>query len=340
MEKRESTIDIMKGIGILLVIAGHTNLDNISKHVIMSFHMPLFFIIAGYLYKPNCNYWAKLRKDFKRLIVPYLLTSLITMFTYLIISDNYHSIIIHFAKAIFHADTEDHTSLIWAHVSKIGPIWFLFALFWCRISYNLIHCILPSRKYLIIILISITAVIVDRYIINLPFSILPGLSSMIFYLIGDFIHHNGISMRLIFICALCWITHLLFSEIDMCICLYKIYPIDICGAVFGTTVIYFVSRLFMQFLILSNIFSYFGRISLIILCAHTFEWSFNIQNRLADQIWVIIFFTEVIICILLSLLWINLKYIALSFLEKNNFTSSSFPKPHNKIQKREQVGGK
>lgn len=43
MEKRESTIDIMKGIGILLVIAGHTNLDNISKHVIMSFHMPLFF---------------------------------------------------------------------------------------------------------------------------------------------------------------------------------------------------------------------------------------------------------------------------------------------------------
>lgn len=40
-------IDIMKGIAILCVILEHIdNCPEILKHLITSFHMPLFFIIA------------------------------------------------------------------------------------------------------------------------------------------------------------------------------------------------------------------------------------------------------------------------------------------------------
>lgn len=40
---RDVTIDIMKGIGIMAVIAGHTNPDIITGKTIYSFYMPLFF---------------------------------------------------------------------------------------------------------------------------------------------------------------------------------------------------------------------------------------------------------------------------------------------------------
>ena len=48
--KRLDYMDAVKGIGILLVVMGH-NLQGIPALTswIYSFHMPLFFIVTGYL---------------------------------------------------------------------------------------------------------------------------------------------------------------------------------------------------------------------------------------------------------------------------------------------------
>lgn len=50
MQQRNITFDIMKGIGILLVIVGHLNLIPMDpyRRIIFSFHMPLFLILSGY----------------------------------------------------------------------------------------------------------------------------------------------------------------------------------------------------------------------------------------------------------------------------------------------------
>jgi hypothetical protein len=52
--KRLDWIDIAKGIAIILVIVGHT-VPNPSplRHAIFSFHMPVFFILAGYTFRPK-----------------------------------------------------------------------------------------------------------------------------------------------------------------------------------------------------------------------------------------------------------------------------------------------
>ncbi len=47
-EKRIEWIDVLKGIGIILVILGHTHV--LFRTYIFSFHMPLFFFISGYLF--------------------------------------------------------------------------------------------------------------------------------------------------------------------------------------------------------------------------------------------------------------------------------------------------
>lgn len=73
-------IYIAKGIGFVLVVCGHYVPDGSpafwrSVHdVVWQFHMPLFFILAGYLYKgtPIAHYSAHVRKKIRRLVLPYI----------------------------------------------------------------------------------------------------------------------------------------------------------------------------------------------------------------------------------------------------------------------------
>ncbi|MDR1896636.1 MAG: acyltransferase family protein [Prevotellaceae bacterium] len=69
-KKRENIFDIMKGVGIILMIIGHGPIPLLLRNFIFSFHMPLFFIISGFFFKPRLYY--TFFNDFKRLILPYL----------------------------------------------------------------------------------------------------------------------------------------------------------------------------------------------------------------------------------------------------------------------------
>ena len=57
MEKtnRNYSIDVARGIAIVLVIVGHAigDIYNPVNRVILSFHMPLFFLLSGYLFRPE-----------------------------------------------------------------------------------------------------------------------------------------------------------------------------------------------------------------------------------------------------------------------------------------------
>ena len=50
-KKKNGVISILKGIGIILVVIGHSRCPDVLNNWIFSFHMPLFFIASGYLYK-------------------------------------------------------------------------------------------------------------------------------------------------------------------------------------------------------------------------------------------------------------------------------------------------
>ena len=51
---RQNWIDWSKSIGIYLVVLGHCSFFNKDiEGFIYTFHMPLFFMISGYLYKGN-----------------------------------------------------------------------------------------------------------------------------------------------------------------------------------------------------------------------------------------------------------------------------------------------
>ena len=91
MKERYKELDLMKGIGILLVYLGHSfNFPNFKwtkilfflGSTIYSFHMPLFFFISGLL--SNTNKEINLNKFYKgklkRLLVPYFFINLVDFF--------------------------------------------------------------------------------------------------------------------------------------------------------------------------------------------------------------------------------------------------------------------
>lgn len=88
MKERYKELDLMKGIGIILVYLGHSfNLNNLEWNKVFvylyratySFHMPLFFFISGLL--SNTNNEINLEKFYKgkikRLLIPYFFINLI-----------------------------------------------------------------------------------------------------------------------------------------------------------------------------------------------------------------------------------------------------------------------
>lgn len=62
---RYSSLDIAKGLGIILVVLGHIIPENIwARSIIYSFHMPLFFLISGFFPAKNDEqfFWGYLKR--------------------------------------------------------------------------------------------------------------------------------------------------------------------------------------------------------------------------------------------------------------------------------------
>lgn len=67
-KNRFQWIDILKGIGIICVIMGHSMH---SARWVFSFHMPLFFIVGGFLFHKN-SFCKHFTKTIIRIVVPHI----------------------------------------------------------------------------------------------------------------------------------------------------------------------------------------------------------------------------------------------------------------------------
>ena len=78
MKERDITLDVLRGIGIFLVVFAHTNITRISS-IVYTFHMPLFFLVSGCaLSYSSQRKSVGIMRYVRSLAVPYLVFSLIT----------------------------------------------------------------------------------------------------------------------------------------------------------------------------------------------------------------------------------------------------------------------
>jgi fucose 4-O-acetylase-like acetyltransferase len=135
--RRDESLDIAKGFGILLVVLGHcleglktsgffpitVAWPTLTIFAIYLFHMPLFFVVSGHLasgkHRPAGTTLARLVPT---IVYPYFLWSILEglMLVYLSKYTNSHISISSLYKILWH---------------PIVPYWFLYALFVCHVGY-------------------------------------------------------------------------------------------------------------------------------------------------------------------------------------------------------------
>lgn len=285
MNKRNTAIDIAKAIGIVLMILGHCwEIPYMPiRHLIFTFHMPLFFIISGYFYH-NKGIKQSLVQDAKHLMIPYFATcgAIIILASIRALLNGNVKAILYFIAATFIGSGSDRSCMLFSHVPNIGAIWFFPALYVCKNIYNIIsqHNNNHTKRLLYSSIIFLCATLIGRYLIFLPFSILSGLSAIIFYSIGDYFKNQSFHIKPIhyIIGIICWFISFKYSHLYLVQPKIDLYFIDVIGATTATIFVYFLSKKLNQMHHISKYISWIGKNSMYILCFHLIDLTFGISS--------------------------------------------------------------
>lgn len=161
--KRLEYVDIMKGLGIILVILGHINAYNsLYKPYVYAFHMVIFFFVYGYVTSfEQKDIKNTLSKRFKSLVIPYLLWAFI-----------YAGLSINTIIYILYAS---HYSI--ASVSN-SSLWYLPTFFISVILFELIINLFAKKK-----------IKKDKFVLVL--SLISLVYLFVYFIMGDYSIHFG-----------------------------------------------------------------------------------------------------------------------------------------------------
>lgn len=148
-KNRNDYVDCLKGWGILLVVAGHCSFGLLLWIDPYSFHMPLFFIIAGFYLKHEDS-GTFIKKKVKQLLIPYyeyfLYAALLTLFL------SYISVYLGPTQAVDILSVRNLVVLPFLNSHNYGiicPLWFVTTLFLAMMGMVIIkNVFLKYTKYL------------------------------------------------------------------------------------------------------------------------------------------------------------------------------------------------
>ena len=297
----------MKGIALILMMYDHLVKTPDGVHqFIYSFHMPLFFILAG-IFAKNISaiqsFKEYTRKNAKRLLLPYVVTFLM-LCAWGGIQAIAKQDVGFFLKQFFSMITatidgyESPWGLIYA-----GPLWFLIALFWVReLFYGIQRACMRVGKYkdeLIVgisFILSVISVVVRPYLPALPFSFMPAFTAIAFYAVGWYVHNHPQPWWAYAICVVIWPLAILYGHVEIDCCRIDYYPLSFVGACGATYVIYLLSKVWSKVLSFINSLNsnrstlnitsplaWCGMYSLPILCMHTFEMHSGIMYSIMQR---------------------------------------------------------
>lgn len=182
--ERIEWVDILKGLGILSVVWGHSGSKN--AFYMFWFHMPLFFFVSGYLYrfKPQQTAFDYVKKKAKHLLVPYVFYLL--LLTIMMVSINIWK---GQTVGLFLNDNWKALLLGGSLLEGVyATFWFTTCLFSVQIAYDYLCRKLPSGIYrgMVVVACFLLAYWESRYWANsyVPWNLDVGLYALVFYALG------------------------------------------------------------------------------------------------------------------------------------------------------------
>lgn len=284
---RNTTFDIMKFVAIIAMIVGHC-VHDWRQICIYVWHMPLFFFIGGYFFKPYSISYA-IKYNAKRLLIPYLICSIITLLFFCAIHFFSHNIdIFSSITPLFFGG-----GLFLSNYS-IYHIWFFIALFLCSIIYTVIYNYIPhnySRTIIAILITTIGYFLGEYYGTNIPFLIPQACVAIIFFHAGYLYKIYG-SITPKSDSFIWWILSIIFAfwsfsvgSIDIATNKYSLFPINILGALGGIFIVMQLSYFsHISLPKLTNKVAFVGSISILIFSVHFIESTFGISKYITSNL--------------------------------------------------------
>ncbi|MGN1156768.1 MAG: acyltransferase family protein [Agathobacter sp.] len=277
---RNIAIDLAKGVGILLMILGHMEgLRHILHALIYRFHMPLFFFLAGCVFKVyDTN--SLVRKSAAKFLLPWGIVLCVEVVLLLLMGDN--GLTKYYAQGFLFPEGTRQDAILLSGMGNSGAIWFLPALFWCRIVYNLMAKKLSGLSLLLVsITIGLGAGLFGRYCFNLPFGMLMGLSGLVYFSLGSYMKEMASNFKkipwyVILLFLLFWMLYERCSNFEMFAFNYDVsYVVDVVIATMTSYVCMYVCMYGERMEMWLSPLAWMGRNSLIILCCHTIALLFR-----------------------------------------------------------------
>lgn len=281
MEVYKYWIDIAKGIGIVLVALAHTqSLDSSISSLIYSFHMPLFFILSGYLLKSYNK-----SESIKKIALHKAHRLLLPLFCYmlLIVVPMEYSACMNHKTSFFNAG--------WRFINvytsqRATAFWFPFALFESILGYYLLRKFFHVRmEGVIYIYISLMLLSLGYFldVLNIEQKYIPlGLNRILVIIpllvFGTWYKQNEMQLPVVLVYSLAGLIALLSlfflpsSQVDMKNGHWGIPYLSFMVACSFTLLIIGFSKIIEKIFVLREILAYLGKASLTIMFLHIVAW--------------------------------------------------------------------
>ena len=176
--KRDESLDFLRGFGILLMVIGHIGFTTADIYI-YAFHMPLFYMISGYLVKPDVRkkFSAHVVSRAKRLLIPYFLFGFAQYIIYL---------------GIHAFNTPDAKELLvnlllfpTKGLAIAEALWFLFSLFLIEIVFELLLRIKnEGLRFVVVAVVVVAGFFVNEMQYDLVFALETAMVGILFYYAG------------------------------------------------------------------------------------------------------------------------------------------------------------
>lgn len=319
MDKRITWIDTARTIGIFLVVLGHICTNKVAYDVIYSFHMPLFFILSGFLYSLERKEKFYL-KNFKNIMIPFFIYGTLCYIYWVLIERHLRIQQINIYKPLINLVVMNGSSEWFV---QNAALWFLPCLFLVKIIYHYIQTRINRKKGLLIIL-TLVSFAISYYIykiknIDLFFTLNRVGLYLPFYVVGVHLSKYKDNNQKLFkvligsiiIFILCFFTGFVIPRIIINTLLYPVLALS------GSFFVIEVSKNLKL-----NKLNYIGKNTLIILLIHEpvkrlLIKAISVLTKVSDEILrsnvvYSIFITFLVIIVLLPFIWIINKYFAFS----------------------------
>lgn len=281
IDSRDVTFDVLKGVAIIFVILGHC-FPGPLRIFAQTFHMPLFFFIAGFFLKIR-PIRQEILLSTKRLIVPYFFCSFFSVLiavlkdlsNYAWADGTYSQGII--IKLLLGVRADAAPSWI---SGNIGILWFILAMFWARcIAVFLIGKIRSIKKLSIVFFVLAVLGIVLEKNVFVPYCIPHGLTASALVYVGFLIKKFKILTpkyinRILPFLLVLWLCSLSLNGLGMASGFYPLVfvfsSLGALGAFFALYII--VKTIYRRESLFWGFIYFWGHFSLIVYCVHAIEF--------------------------------------------------------------------